>query len=97
MPVTIVSRCQRFDLSRVNSEELFKFIKEVKNKENGKINDEAIKLIVKISEGSVRDAVSLLDRSLISQSISKSGNVEEDDVRKMLGLADRSKILFLFK
>ena len=67
VPLTIVSRCQRFDLSRVNSEELFKFIKEVKNKENGKINDEALKLIVKISEGSVRDALSLLDRALLSQ------------------------------
>ncbi len=68
IPVTVVSRCQRFDLSRVNSEDLFKFIKEVKNKENGKINDEAIKFIVKISEGSVRDALSLLDRALLSQS-----------------------------
>jgi len=56
VPVTIVSRCQRFDLSRVNSQELFKFIKEVKNNEKGKINDEALKLIVKISEGSVRDS-----------------------------------------
>ena len=58
IPVTVLSRCQRFDLSRVNSKDLFKFIKEVKNKENGKINDEALKLIVKISEGSVRDALS---------------------------------------
>ena len=67
IPVTVVSRCQRFDLSRVNSEKLFKFIKEVKNKENGKINDDALKLIVKISEGSVRDALSLLDRALLNE------------------------------
>ena len=67
IPVTVVSRCQRFDLSRVNSVDLFNFIKEVKNKEKGKINDEALKLIVKISEGSVRDALSLLDRALLNQ------------------------------
>ena len=66
IPVTVISRCQRFDLARVNSSNLFKFIKEVKDKEKGKIKDEALKLIVKISEGSVRDALSLLDRALIS-------------------------------
>ena len=65
VPVTIVSRCQRFDLSRIKSETLFEFIKEVKVKENGNISDEALKLIVKISEGSVRDALSLLNLSLI--------------------------------
>ena len=67
IPVTVISRCQRFDLSRVNSNDLFKFIKDVKKKENGNINDDALKLIVKISEGSVRDALSLLDRALISK------------------------------
>ena len=97
IPVTILSRCQRFDLKRVDMEKLSAHLKNICLKENGKISDKAIRLIARTSEGSVRDAVSLLDRSLISQSISKSGNVEEDDVRKMLGLADRSKILFLFK
>ena len=97
IPVTILSRCQRFDLKRVEIEKLSAHLKNICLKENGKISDKAIRLIARTSEGSVRDAVSLLDRSLISQSISKSGNVEEDDVRKMLGLADRSKILFLFK
>ena len=56
IPVTVVSRCQRFDLSRVKSSELFEFVKKIKDKEKGKITDDAIKLIVKISEGSVRDA-----------------------------------------
>ena len=51
IPVTVISRCQRFDLARVNSSNLFKFIKEVKDKEKGKIKDDALKLIVKISEG----------------------------------------------
>ena len=66
IPITVVSRCQRFDLSRIKSSELFEFIKNIKEKENGKVSDEALKLIVKISEGSVRDALSLLDRALLS-------------------------------
>ena len=56
-----------------------------------------VTLIARISEGSVRDAISLLDRALISQSISKDNSIEETDVREMLGLADRSKIISLFK
>ena len=59
----MVSRCQRFDLSRIKSLELFDFIKKIKEKENGNASDDALKLIVKISEGSVRDALSLLDRA----------------------------------
>ena len=66
IPITVVSRCQRFDLSRIKSSELFEFIKKIKDKENGKVSDEALKLIVKISEGSVRDSLSLLDRGLLS-------------------------------
>ena len=54
-------------------------------------------LIARTSEGSVRDAVSLLDRALISQSISQNNLIEETDVREMLGFADRSKIISLFK
>ena len=95
VPVTIVSRCQRFDLSRVNSEELFKFIKEVKNKENGKINDEALKLIVKISEGSVRDALSLLDRALLSQNEKSELNLKT--AQKIFGYFDKSYLINLFK
>ena len=62
IPVTVVSRCQRFDLSRIKSDQLFKYIKKIKDKENGNVSDEALKLIVKLSEGSVRDSLSLLDR-----------------------------------
>ena len=97
IPITILSRCQRFDLKRVGIEQLCVHLKNISTKENGKISDEAIRLIARTSEGSVRDAISLLDRSLISQSISKNNIVEETDVREMLGLADRSKILSLFK
>ena len=96
IPVTILSRCQRFDLKRVSIEVLFNHLKEISLKENGKISDDAIKLIAKTSEGSVRDSVSLLDRSLISQSLN-SKVIEEEDVRKMLGLADKSKVILLFK
>ena len=96
IPVTILSRCQRFDLKRVSIEVLFNHLKEISLKENGKISDDAIKLIAKTSEGSVRDSVSLLDRALISQSLNSKG-IEEEDVRKMLGLADKSKVILLFK
>ena len=96
IPVTILSRCQRFDLKRVSIEVLFNHLKEISLKENGKISDDAIKLIAKTSEGSVRDSVSLLDRALISQSLN-SKVIEEEDVRKMLGLADKSKVILLFK
>ena len=97
IPVTILSRCQRFDLKRVNVEQLCGHLKNILEKEHGKISDDAIRLIARTSEGSVRDAISLLDRALISQSIKEKTLIEEADVREMLGLADRSKILSLFK
>ena len=96
IPVTILSRCQRFDLKRVNLEKLFLHIKNISKKENGSISDKALQLIARASEGSVRDAISLLDRSLISQSIHNK-EIQEQDVRQMLGLADRSKLILLFK
>jgi len=97
IPVTILSRCQRFDLKRVSVEEICKHLKNISAKENGKISDNAIRLIARTSEGSVRDSISLLDRALVSQSISENNIIEETDVRDMLGLADRSKIISLFK
>ena len=97
IPVTILSRCQRFDLKRVSIDNLFQHLKNISKKENGNISDEAIKLIARTSEGSVRDAISLLDRALISQSINENNLIKDTDVRKMLGLADKSKILSLFK
>ena len=95
IPVTVLSRCQRFDLSRINSEDLFKFIKEVKNKENGNINDEALKLIVKISEGSVRDALSLLDRALLSKS--EKSELDLKEAQKIFGYFDKSYLINLIK
>ena len=96
IPVTILSRCQRFDLKRVSIDKLFEHLKNISKKESGKISDDAIRIIARSSEGSVRDAVSLLDRALISQSISDKDTIEESNIRDMLGLADRSKILSLF-
>ncbi len=99
IPVTVLSRCQRFDLSRINSEDLLKFIKEVKNKENGKIKDEALKLIVKISEGSVRDALSLLDRALLSKN--EKTELDLKEAQKIFGYFDKSYLInlinFIFK
>tara|TARA_B100001057_G_C22813600_1_gene936462 strand:- start:277 stop:1959 length:1683 start_codon:yes stop_codon:yes gene_type:complete len=97
IPVTILSRCQRFDLKRVNVASLCKHLDKISTQENGKISEDAIRLIARTSEGSVRDAVSLLDRALITQTINEEKLIEEKDVREMLGLADRNKILSLFK
>ena len=97
IPVTILSRCQRFDLKRVSVEQLCQHLKKIAEKEKGKISEDAIKLIARTSEGSVRDSISLLDRALISQSIIENKQIEEPDVRKMLGLADKSKVITLFK
>ena len=97
IPATILSRCQRFDLKRVSLAEISKLLKEISLKEKGKISEDAIKLIGRTSEGSVRDAISLLDRALISKPNLQNKTIEEEDVREMLGLADRSKIIELFK
>ena len=95
IPITVVSRCQRFDLSRIKSSELFEFIKKIKVKENGKASDDALKLIVKISEGSVRDALSLLDRGLLTLE-----NGKELDLilaQSIFGYFDKSQLIDLFK
>ena len=72
-------------------------MKNIAAKEKGNISDEAIKLIARTSEGSVRDSVSLLDRALISQSFEENKLIEVKDVRLMLGLADKSKVILLLK
>ncbi|MDA9092060.1 DNA polymerase III subunit gamma/tau [Pelagibacteraceae bacterium] len=96
IPVTILSRCQRFDLKRVSLEKLFLHLRNIAKKENGNISDSALQLVARASEGSVRDAISLLDRALVSQSIHNK-EIQDQDIRQMLGLADRSKLILLFK
>ena len=95
IPVTVVSRCQRFDLSRVKSKELFEYIKKIKDLEKGKATDEVLKLIVKISEGSVRDALSLLDRALISKTDGQE--LDFKNAQKIFGYFDKSSLIELFK
>ena len=95
IPITVISRCQRFDLSRIKSVELFNFIKKIKDKENGFASDDALRLIVKISEGSVRDALSLLDRALITLDENKELNLPL--AQKIFGYFDKSHLINLFQ
>ena len=95
IPITVVSRCQRFDLSRIKSLELFDFIKNIKDKENGNASDDALKLIVKISEGSVRDALSLLDRGLLT--MNKDKELDLPAAQKIFGYFDKSQLISLFQ
>ena len=95
IPITVVSRCQRFDLSRIKSLELFHFIKKIKDKENGYVSDDALKLIVKISEGSVRDALSLLDRALLT--LDKDKELDLSSAQKIFGYFDKSQLINLFQ
>ena len=90
--VTMLSRCTRFDLSRVKFQDLFVYLKKIIELENGKISDEALKLICKCSEGSVRDSLSLLDRALLIDD-----NVELDlkTAQKIFGHFDKSLIIEL--
>ena len=94
IPVTVVSRCQRFDLSRIKTEQLFQYIKKIAEKEKGKVTEDAIKLIVKISEGSVRDALSLLDRGLAGNSIDEELNLKK--AQRIYGYFDKSSLIELF-
>tara|TARA_Y100000591_G_C21826033_1_gene696721 strand:+ start:299 stop:1909 length:1611 start_codon:yes stop_codon:yes gene_type:complete len=94
IPITVISRCQRYDLARINSLDLLKFLKNIVNIENLNIEEEALKLIIKISEGSVRDALSLLDRV----SISNTNNlVSLDIVQKIFGYIDKSSYIDLIE
>ncbi len=94
IPITVLSRCQRYDLSRVESFELFEYLKNISLKENKNIDDNALKLLVKISEGSVRDALSLLDRALIS---STENHLSFEKVQKIFGYTNKSSYLNLIE
>ena len=95
IPITVLSRCQRFDLSRIKSLELFEFIKKIKTIEKGNVSDEVIKLIVKISEGSVRDALSLLDRGLLA--VEKNKELDLPLAQSIFGYFDKSKLIEIIK
>ena len=96
IPITVISRCQRFDLTRVKSNLLLDFLKKISLLENGKISENALKLIVKISEGSVRDGLSLLDRALITQKIEQK-ELNLESAQKIFGYFDKSHLIELMK
>jgi DNA polymerase III subunit gamma/tau len=92
VPVTVLSRCQRFDLRRLSSEELMGLLKKVAGKEDVAIEDAALGLLARAAEGSARDGLSLLDQGIAHG----AGSIKEEDVRDMLGLADRARVFDLF-
>ncbi|WP_144023253.1 DNA polymerase III subunit gamma/tau, partial [Brevirhabdus pacifica] len=93
VPVTVLSRCQRFDLRRIEPEVMIAHLQSIAGKESAQINDDALALITRAAEGSVRDAMSLLDQAISHG----AGETTADQVRAMLGLADRGRVLDLYE
>ncbi len=92
VPVTVLSRCQRFDLRRIEPEVMIAHLKSVAEKEKAAIADDALALITRAAEGSVRDAMSLMDQAIAHG----AGETTVEQVRAMLGLADRGRVMDLF-
>jgi DNA polymerase III subunit gamma/tau len=92
VPITVLSRCQRFDLRRLDAGLLVKHLQNIAEKEAIQAEPAALALIARVAEGSVRDALSLLDQAIAHA----AGPVRGEDVRQMLGLADRARIIDLF-
>jgi DNA polymerase-3 subunit gamma/tau len=93
VPVTVLSRCQRFDLRRVDAALLVKHLEMIAGKEKIEAEPAALALIARAAEGSVRDSLSLLDQAIAHA----AGKVAAEDVRQMLGLADRVRVVDLFE
>ncbi|MCX7359925.1 MAG: DNA polymerase III subunit gamma/tau [Alphaproteobacteria bacterium] len=94
VPVTVLSRCQRFDLKRIDSERLATHLGNICAKEGVKVDADGLALIARAAEGSARDGLSLLDQALVQK---PGESVTAADVREMLGLADRGRVLDLFE
>jgi DNA polymerase III subunit gamma/tau len=92
VPVTVLSRCQRFDLRRVDADVLMAHLASIAAKENVEAEPEALGIIARAAEGSVRDSLSLFDQAIAHA----AGTVRADAVRQMLGLADRTRVIDLF-
>lgn len=92
VPVTVLSRCQRFDLRRIEPEDMIAMLKRLAKAEDGQVADDALALITRAAEGSARDGTSLLDQALSHG----AGETTADQVRAMLGLADRGRIMDLY-
>ena len=93
VPVTVLSRCQRFDLRRVDADVLMAHLSNIAAKENVDAEPEALGIIARAAEGSVRDSLSLFDQAIAHA----AGVVRADAVRQMLGLADRTRVIDLFE
>ncbi|GIT89755.1 DNA polymerase III subunit gamma/tau [Jannaschia pagri] len=93
VPVTVLSRCQRFDLRRIEPEVMIDHLSGVATQEDAQIAQDALALIARAAEGSVRDAMSLLDQAISHG----AGETSADQVRAMLGLADRGRVMDLFE
>ncbi len=91
VPVTVLSRCQRFDLRRIEPEVMIALLRKIAGSENAEIAEDALALITRAAEGSARDATSLLDQAISHG----AGETTADQVRAMLGLADRGRVLDL--
>jgi DNA polymerase III subunit gamma/tau len=96
VPVTVLSRCQRFDLRRIGADELISFLEGICKAEKVKADRPALALIARAAEGSARDALSLLDQA-IAHAAEEGGKIIEDSVRGMLGLADRTRTIDLYE
>jgi DNA polymerase-3 subunit gamma/tau len=94
VPVTVLSRCQRFDLRRIDSTELAAYLATLAEKEKVKIEEGALALIARAAEGSARDSLSLLDQAIAH---GEGDMITADTVRQMLGLADRGRVLDIFE
>ncbi|MEE9314289.1 MAG: DNA polymerase III subunit gamma/tau [Rhizobiaceae bacterium] len=97
VPITVLSRCQRFDLRRIDAGEMTEHLKKIAGLENIEAEDEALAMIARAGEGSARDALSLLDQAIAHSAGSGGGKILADDVRSMLGLADRARVIDLFE
>ncbi len=93
VPVTVLSRCQRFDLRRIEPEIMIALLRKIASSEGAEITDEALALVTRAAEGSARDATSLLDQAISHG----AGETTADQVRAMLGLADRGRTMDLFE
>jgi len=93
VPVTVLSRCQRFDLRRIEPEDMIALMRKIAAAEGGQISDAALALITRAAEGSARDATSLLDQAISHG----AGETSAEQVRAMLGLADRGRVMDLFQ
>lgn len=97
VPVTVLSRCQRFDLRRIDADTMVAYLQGIADKEGISIAEDALRLLARASEGSARDALSLLDQAIAHGAVEGSGEIGEDALRDMLGLADRARIIDLFE